>query len=234
MIKPKKLLIIAAAALFLTPFGESAVDARAGTACTKVGQVRKFGGVSYTCTAGKGKKARKTWVATDTVAPAVTTATWNCGSPFTNDRYPQFRLNDLLLKPATQSVFTYLSTPSCTVDVTWTPSSNAKINASREIFLCYDNYSNFPDSSSIERSCNFDYPTKLSPTGEFRWNVPGEHEPGVPLYGFVVAHVRGYVGDAKSPEWESPSHMIMFDVDRSLLPSTWGRQYWMLNNVRLP
>ena len=234
MFKPKKILVIAVATMVLTPLSESLVEARAGTACKKVGQVRKFGGVSYTCTAGKGKKARKTWVANGTSTPTVTSATWNCGSPFTNDRYPQFRLNDLLMKPATQSVATYLSTPSCVVDVNWTLSPNAKINASRSIFICYDFQSNWPDSYSIlDRECNFDFPFEMT-TERALWSIPRESEPGVPYYGFLVAHVRGYLGDATSPAWESPPHLIMFDVDRTLLPDTWGRQYSALNKLMLP
>lgn len=232
--KPKKLLVIAIVAMLLTPLSESLVDARAGTACKKVGQVRKFGGVSYTCTAGKGKKARKTWRATGstTATPAVTTATWDCGSSFTNDQYPQFQLDRLLLKPATQSVLTYLATPSCTVDVTWTLSSNAKINASRELFVCWELYETWPDSFSLNVQCDYDNPyTNVKERNLI--NIFREAAPGVPYYGFMTAVVKGYVGNSTKPEWESPRHLVMFDIDLSVIPESWSGRYNTLNNVTL-
>lgn len=232
MSKSKKLIIIAIAALFMASFSETVVDARAGTACTKVGQVRKFSGVSYTCTAGKGKKARKRWRATGstTATPIVTTATWNCGPSFANDQYPQFQLDRLLLKPVTQSVLTYLSTPSCTVNVIWTRSDNAKTNASRELFLCWELYESWPDSFSISSDCNFDNPyTNLKENNLI--NIFLDAAPGVPYYGFMIAVVNGYVGNSTTPEWESPRHLVMFDIDKS---PRWSGPYERLNKVLLP
>lgn len=232
MSKSNRLIVIAITALFMASFSETVVDARAGGACTKVGQVRKFSGVSYTCTAGKGKKARKTWMATGstTATPIVTTAAWNCGSSFTNDQYPQFQLDGLLLKPVTQSVVTYLSTPSCTVNVTWTLSNNAKTNASREMFLCWELYESWPDSFSISSQCDFDNPmTNVKELS--RINTFLEAEPGVPYYGFMTAVVKGYVGNSTKPEWESPRHLVMFDIDKS---PRWTGPYERLNKVLLP
>lgn len=235
MSKSTKLIIIAITALFLATFSETVVDARAGTPCTKVGQVRKFGGVSYTCTAGKGKKARKTWRATGstTATPIVTTAAWNCGSSFTNDQYPQFQLDRLPLKPVTQSVLTYLSTPSCTVDVTWTLSSNEKINASRELFVCWEVHSTWPDSFSLNVQCDYDNPyTNVKENSLI--NIFRDARPGVPYYGFMTAVVKGYVGNSTKPEWESPRHLVMFDIDQSVIPDSWSGTYSQLNNVTLP
>lgn len=235
MSKSKKLIVIAIAALFMASFSETVVDARAGTACAKVGQVRKFSGVSYTCTAGKGKKARKRWRATGstTATPAVTTANWNCGPSFANDQYPQFQLDRLLLKPVTQSVLTYLSTPSCTIDVTWTLSSNKNINASRELFLCWETQRTWPDSFSFSSDCNFDNPyTNLKENNLI--NIFLDAEPGVPYYGFMTAVVKGYVGNSTTAEWESPRHLVMFDIDMSINLDSWSGRYSRLNNVTLP
>jgi len=230
MIKAKKFLIIATAALFLTPFGESVVDARAGADCTKVGQIRKFGGVSYTCTPGKGKKGRKTWVATGTSTPAVTTATWNCGSPFTNDRYPVFQLDKLWLKPATQSAFSYQKDSICRVDVEWTPSSDRKLNKERNVSVCAMEWPDWPDVSTTVTRCSDAY--YLPSNGRLNTKIPTQRsDENIPYYGFVMYTVKGYIGDTATAVWESPWHLAFFDIDLTLMPTEFN--YGRLNGVRL-
>lgn len=229
MIKAKKFLIIATAALFLTPFGESVVDARAGADCTKVGQIRKFGGVSYTCTPGKGKKGRKTWVATGTSTPAVTTATWNCGSPFTNDRYPVFQLDKLWLKPATQSAFTYRKDSICRVDVEWTPSSDRKLNEERNVSVCSTGWHLWPDDPTTFIRCSDPY--YLPSNGRLTINWWKGFDENTPYYGFYTYIVKGYIGDTNTAVWESPWHLAFYDIDGTLMP--YGRfNYGQLNGVK--
>lgn len=230
MITPKRFLIIVTAALFLTPIGESVVDARAGTACTKVGQVRKFGGVSYTCTAGKGKRARKTWVATDTVTPAVTTATWNCGSPFTNDRYPDFQLDKLYIKPATQSAFTYRKDSTCRVDVEWTPSNDRKLNKERNVSVCWTEWTGWPESLTLNIQCSDPYYVPSNGRLTIDWWT--EQEANVPFYGFRTYSVKGYIGETTTAVWASPEHLAFYDIDLTLMPPE-GFTYGRLNGVKL-
>jgi len=230
MIKAKKFLIIATAALFLTPFGESVVDARAGADCTKVGQIRKFGGVSYTCTAGKGKKKRKTWVATGTSTPAVTTATWNCGSPFTNDRYPDFQLDKLYLKPATQSAFTYRKDSTCQLNVEWTPSSDRKLNKERNVSVCSTGWDLWPDDPTTVIRCSDPY--YLPSNGRLTIKGGERYDENTPYYGFLTYTVKGYIGDTSTAVWESPWHLAFYDIDLTLMPPG-SFNYSRLNGVRL-
>ena len=229
MFKPKKILVIAVAAMVLTPLSESLVEARAGTACKKVGQVRKFGGVSYTCTAGKGKKARKTWVANDSSTPTVTSATWNCGSPFTNDRFPDFQLDNLYLKPATQSAFTYKKDSTCEVDVQWTPGSDPKANRERNVSVCSTEWQGWPSSLTLSVSCSEPYYLPSDGKLNIRWWTVEETD--VPFYGFMTYSVKGYLGETTSAVWASPEHLAFYDIDLSLLPGEFS--YQPLNGVRL-
>lgn len=243
----KKLTAIAISTAVLTPIGVTGAEAKAGAKCPKIGQIRVFGGERHRCTATKkAGKTSNTWVkiasgpapttttttTTTTPPPVVTTATVDCGPSFDNSRYPRFRLDEMLLKPATQSVFTYLSTERCLVTATWTPSNDPQVNASREIFLCITYHDYFPTNLSMRTNCDFDNPRKMPDSGQFRFGMWKEYEPGMPFYGFVVVTVKGYLDGKRDQEWESPRHLIMYDVDRSLVPSTWT-SYYRLNDIRI-
>jgi len=80
-------------------------------------------------------------------------------------------------------------------------------------------------------NCDYDYPQKMPASGQFRFAMWKEHKPGIPIFGFVVVTVKGYLDGKVSPEWESPRHLIMYDVDRSLVPSTWTGDYLPLNDI---
>lgn len=231
MSKSIKVIIIAVMALFLASFSETVVEARAGATCNKVGQVRKFGGVSYTCTAGKGKKARKTWVATGstTATPVVTTATWNCGSSFTNDQYPQFRLNDLYLKPATQTLFMYPKDSSCQVDVQWTPSSDRTVNKLRNVSVCWTEWEGWPSTLTLRTSCSEPY--YLPSDGRLTINWWTEQGTDLPFYGFWTYSVKGYIGENATSVWASPQHLAFYDIDVTSLPASFN--YQPLNGVLL-
>jgi len=237
----KKLLVIFALFSVILPIGNPVAEARPGGKCAKVGQVRKFSSEQYRCTASrKGGKTLNSWVkvaggraipTTTTIPPVVTAMTVECGPSFENSKYPRFQLDQLLLKPATQSAFTYLSTEKCLINATWTPSWNREVNASREIFLCIEYHSSWPNNMSISIECNYDNPTKMPASGTQSFQMWTESSPGEPYYGFVIVQIKGYLDGKTAPEWSSARHLIFYDINQSLMPNPNSFRYWQLNEV---
>jgi hypothetical protein len=240
----KKLLVISALLSAILPIGSPVAEARPGGKCGKVGQVRTFSGEQYRCTASrKGGKALKSWVkvargratpttTTTTLPPVVVTAmTVDCGPSFENSKYPRFQLDQLLLKPDTQSVFTYLSTDTCLINTTWTPSADPAVNASREIFLCIEYLDRHPTNQSIRSSCDYDNPTKMPASGQHQFGMWKDYKEGEPLYGFVNVQIKGYLDGKVEPEWTSKRHLIFYDIDPSRLPNPDSFRYGQLNDL---
>jgi hypothetical protein len=237
MLFNQKLLLVSAVFIAtLTPFHSASVEAKAGATCAKVGQIRTFGGVQHVCQVGKGRKAKNTWVATgkrstpvaptttSTTVPVVTSATWDCGPTFANSQYPAFRLDDLLLKPKTQSVLTYLKTPTCQVNVQWTPSNDAALNATRNISVCWEVWTDWPNSNSVSIDCTSAYFIRAD--GRFALSWWKEYQPDIPYYGFILLKVKGYLGDSATAVWESERHLIMYDIDANSMGSSTSHARW--------
>lgn len=232
MFRRKHLLMSALLVATLTPFHGAIVEAKAGGKCTKVGQVRVFSGVSHVCTARKGGKATSIWVAankvtpsttstvppTTTTVPVVTTATWDCGPSFANSQYPAFRLDELLLKPKTQSVLTYLKTATCQVNVQWTPSSDTAINATRNISVCWEIWSDWPTGRSVNVDCSSAYFVRSDGRLAVSWWK--QYDVNIPYYGFITLTVKGYLGESATAVWESERHLLMYDIDPNAMGSS--------------
>jgi hypothetical protein len=243
----KKLLVISALFSAILPIGSPVAEARPGGKCAKVGQVRTFSGEQYRCTASrKGGKTLNSWVkiaggratptttTTTTTLPPVVVTEMNvdCGPSFENSKYPRFQLDQLLLKPDTQSVFTYLTTETCLINTTWTPSADPAVNASREIFLCIESLDTYPTNQSMVIRCAYDKPTKMPASGQHQFGMWKDHREGEPLYGFVIVQIKGYLDGKVEPEWTSKRHLIFYDIDPSRLPNPDSFFYGQLNDVR--
>jgi hypothetical protein len=219
-----RILTVATLTLGAISLGESALQAKAGATCSKVGALKTFGGVTYTC---QTKKKKKIWVATTTVIP-ITTASWDCGPTFSNTQFPAFALDRLLLKPASQSVFTYQETQKCQVSIEWTPGSNAATNRQRNVSVCWDNWYDWPDANTVEIECSRGYDMPANGRLTLNWWI--NHKENVPLFGFYMFYVNGYLGESTTAEWKSPRHLVMYNINTGNMPEDFS--YYRVNGVR--